>query len=159
TADQPCCRAGRLTAPAWCSRHAQRLLPSAVCAVSITTMPLPAGASTRRARRPMSTLSRLGLMAVPFALMPSLTQAQQFGQPISPAEVAPWDISIGPDGATLPPGHGTASQGEAVYVAKCAACHGEKGAGGPVDVLAGGMGSLATGKTPVKTVGSYWPYA
>jgi cytochrome c len=25
--------------------------------------------------------------------------------------------------------------------------------------LAGGIGSLATGKTPLKTVGSYWPYA
>ncbi len=107
----------------------------------------------------MSTHKRLGLIAVWFALLPSLTQAQQFGQPISPADVAPWDISIGPDGATLPPGHGTAAQGEAVYAAKCAACHGEKGTGGPADVLAGGRGSLTTGKTPSKTVGSYWPYA
>jgi len=106
----------------------------------------------------MFTDKRFGLAAMLFAVMPSLAQAQQFGQQISPTDVAPWDISIGPDGATLPTGQGTAAQGEAVYVAKCAACHGEKGTGGPVDVLAGGMGSLATGK-PVKTVGSYWPYA
>ena len=59
----------------------------------------------------------------------------------------------------LPPGRGTANQGEAVYAAKCQACHGEKGAGGPNDTLVGGIGSLAPGKVPVKTVGSYWPYA
>ena len=36
--------------------------------------------------------------------------------------------------------------------------HGEKGAGKPADALVGGIGSLATPK-PVRTVGSYWPYA
>ena len=50
--------------------------------------------------------------------------------PMPPADIAPWDISIGPDGAGLPPGCGTASQGEAVYAAKCQPCHSEKGAGG-----------------------------
>jgi mono/diheme cytochrome c family protein len=91
---------------------------------------------------------------------PALAQTPpQFGQPIAPADIAPWDISIGPDGAGLPPGRGTVAQGEAVYAAKCQACHGEKGAGRPNDPLVGGKGSLAAGKTPVKTVGSYWPYA
>jgi cytochrome c len=88
-----------------------------------------------------------------------LAQVPQFGQSIAPADITPWDISIGPDGAGLPPGDATASQGEAVYAAKCQPCHGEKGAGGPTDALVGGMGSLAAGKPPVKTVGSYWPYA
>ncbi|RZN20101.1 cytochrome c, partial [Bradyrhizobium sp. Leo121] len=50
-------------------------------------------------------------------------------QPIAPADIAPWDISIGPDGVGLPPGRGTATEGEAIYVAKCQACHGEKGIG------------------------------
>jgi S-disulfanyl-L-cysteine oxidoreductase SoxD len=86
-------------------------------------------------------------------------QSPKFGQPIAPADVAPWDISIGPDGAGLPPGRGTAAQGETVYAAKCQACHGEKGAGKPNDALVGGIGTLAPGKAPVKTVGSYWPYA
>jgi cytochrome c len=90
---------------------------------------------------------------------PALTQNAHFGQPLAPADVAGWDISIGPDGAGLPPGRGTAAQGEAVYAAKCVACHGEKGAGRPNDPLVGGIGSLAPGKAPVKTVGSYWPYA
>jgi mono/diheme cytochrome c family protein len=86
-------------------------------------------------------------------------QAPQFGQPISPGDLAPWDISITPDGAGLPSGRGSAAQGEAIFAAKCQACHGEKGAGRPNDALVGGQGSLAAGKTPVKTVGSYWPYA
>jgi cytochrome c len=85
--------------------------------------------------------------------------APSFGQAIAPADLAPWDISIGPDGAGLPPGRGTATEGAAVFAAKCQACHGEKGAGKPNDVLVGGIGTLAPGKPPVKTVGSYWPYA
>ncbi len=86
-------------------------------------------------------------------------QAPQYGQPVTDADIAAWDISIAPDGKGLPPGQGTPTQGEAVYAAKCQACHGEKGAGRPNDRLVGGEGSLAPGKPPVKTVGSYWPYA
>ena len=107
----------------------------------------------------MSMLRRLALCAAALAAAPALAQAPQFGQPIAPADLAPWDINIGPDGVGLPAGRGTAAQGEAVYVAQCQSCHGEKGAGRPNDALVGGIGSLAAGSTPVKTVGSYWPYA
>jgi S-disulfanyl-L-cysteine oxidoreductase SoxD len=86
-------------------------------------------------------------------------ETPKLGQSISPADLAPWDISVGPDGVGLPPGKGTAAQGEAVYAAKCQACHGEKGAGRPNDQLVGGMGTIASDKPAVKTVGSYWPYA
>ncbi|AMN40602.1 c-type cytochrome [Rhodoplanes sp. Z2-YC6860] len=89
----------------------------------------------------------------------SAADVPQLGQAATPADLAAWDISIAPDGAGLPPGKGTSAQGEAVYASKCQGCHGEKGAGKPNDVLVGGAGSLAAGKTPVKTVGSYWPYA
>ena len=111
----------------------------------------------------MSTRNRarfaccVALMAA-FAAAAS-AQSPQLGQPIAPADIAPWDISIAPDGAGLPPGRGTAAQGEAIYAAQCQACHGEKGVGRPNDALVGGKGSLAPGKPPVKTVGSYWPYA
>jgi cytochrome c len=81
------------------------------------------------------------------------------GQPVAPADLAPWDISVGPDGVGLPPGRGTAAQGEAVYASKCQACHGEKGAGKPNDALVGGLGTIASDRPAVKTVGSYWPYA
>src|SRR5204863_2513173 len=69
-----------------------------------------------------------------------------------------WDISIPPSGAGLPPGSATAKQGLAVYTARCQACHGPAGVGKPADALIGGIGSLATAK-PVRTVGSFWPYA
>jgi len=85
-------------------------------------------------------------------------KAPAFGSPVSAAEIARWDISIPPSGAGLPAGSGTAKQGEAVYVAQCQACHGPKGVGKPADPLVGGIGSLATAK-PLRTVGSYWPYA
>ncbi len=85
--------------------------------------------------------------------------APKLGHAANPADLAAWDISIPPDGSGLPPGKGTSVQGEAVYFNKCVACHGEKGAGKPNDVLVGGAGSLAAGQAPVKTVGSYWPYA
>jgi len=86
-------------------------------------------------------------------------QSPNLGKPISAEDLAAWDISVGPDGAGLPPGSGTVKQGEAVFAAKCQACHGEKGAGTPNDRLVGGQGSLPGDKPPVKTVGSFWPYA
>jgi S-disulfanyl-L-cysteine oxidoreductase SoxD len=88
----------------------------------------------------------------------AVTETPNLGRVATPAEAAGWDISIGPDGTGLPPGGGTPSEGAAVYAQKCQSCHGEKGAGQPNDRLVGGHGTLAT-KAPVKTVGSYWPYA
>jgi cytochrome c len=46
-----------------------------------------------------------------------------------------------------------------VFAAQCAGCHGEKGGGKPNDPLVGGIGSLGGEQPPVKTVGSFWPYA
>jgi len=82
------------------------------------------------------------------------------GQDATPEEVAAWDISVAPDGATLPPGGGSAQEGATVYESKCLSCHGEDGASGEglADPLVGGIGSLATTE-PKKTVGSYWPHA
>jgi S-disulfanyl-L-cysteine oxidoreductase SoxD len=85
-------------------------------------------------------------------------EAPKLGQPVTAAQIAPWDISVGPDGAGLPPGSGTPARGAIVYEQKCQACHGLKGAGQPNDRLVGGQGTLAS-KTPVRTIGSYWPYA
>jgi len=88
----------------------------------------------------------------------SAAESPNLGRPATAEEIAAWDLSIGPDGAGLPPGSGTPRQGEAVFAAKCAACHGENGAGKPNDRLVGGQGTIAA-DSPVKTVGSYWPYA
>jgi S-disulfanyl-L-cysteine oxidoreductase SoxD len=81
-----------------------------------------------------------------------------FGQPATAAEISSWDIDVAPDGRNLPRGQGTFARGRDLYASRCAACHGPKGEGGLGDKLAGGAGSLATA-TPVKTIGSYWPYA
>jgi cytochrome c len=86
-------------------------------------------------------------------------ESPNLGKAASPEEIVSWDISISPDGAGLPPGSGTPQQGEQVYLAKCLACHGEKGSGKPNDQLVGGQESLGPGQVPVKTIGSFWPYA
>ena len=82
----------------------------------------------------------------------------RLGRHTTPAEIAALDIDIAPDGAGLPPGSGSVSEGGAVYALRCAHCHGATGEGSPADRLVGGAGSLSTA-APVLTVGSYWPYA
>lgn len=81
-----------------------------------------------------------------------------FGRPPTESEITAWDIDIAPDGHGLPAGHGSAREGEKVYQQHCAFCHGRTGIEGPMPKLVGGQGTLNTDH-PVKTVGSYWPYA
>ena len=92
------------------------------------------------------------------AANPSATEGPNLGSDATPAQIAGWDISVGPDGIGLPPGKGTSATGAIVYEQKCQACHGAKGGGQPNDRLVGGQGTLAS-KAPVRTIGSYWPYA
>ena len=80
------------------------------------------------------------------------------GRPATAAEIAGWNIDIGRDGSNLPAGSGSVSQGRDVFAQQCASCHGEKGEGGIGDRLVGGQGTIGTSK-PIRTVGSYWPYA
>jgi S-disulfanyl-L-cysteine oxidoreductase SoxD len=84
----------------------------------------------------------------------------KFGQPISEAEIAPWNIDIRTsDGLGLPPGRGTVAEGKAVYDAKCVACHGPDAKGGAVySTMVGGIGSFTTNQR-VLTPGSMYPYA
>lgn len=84
------------------------------------------------------------------------------GRPATAAEIAARDIDIGPDGAGLPPGRGTATEGAALYAARCASCHGKTGTEGPNDVLvARWSGSFPFAHDPAvpKAIGNYWPYA
>src|SRR5689334_25331375 len=111
----------------------------------------------------MSTLRRVALITslalAACARQPvSNGRPPALGAPASPEEIARYDISIPPSGAGLPKGSGTAREGAKVYEQKCLACHGAKGVGKPADALAGGQGTLAS-KAPMRTVGSYWPYA
>lgn len=80
-------------------------------------------------------------------------------------------LSVKPDGTGLPAGQGSYAQGQRLYNAQCAACHGMdlKGMPGRMamplemaimssDQLIGGRGSLDSAN-PVFTVESHWPYA
>ena len=79
------------------------------------------------------------------------------GRPALPEEIKAWDTDIRPDGQGLPPGKGTVKQGDEIFQAQCAACHGEFGQGvGRWPVLAGGTGTLKADR-PDKTIGSFWP--
>lgn len=81
------------------------------------------------------------------------------GREATSDEIKAWDIDARPDGQGLPPGKGTAKQGEDLFQAQCASCHGEFGEGRDRwPVLAGGFGSL-THDRPDKTIGSFWPEA
>ena len=99
----------------------------------------------------------VGLTLLGYALS-AAQESPNLGRQATPAEIAGWDISISPDGAGLPLGGGAPEHGATVYAQKCQSCHGEKGAGKPNDRLIGGQGTL-TSKKPVRTIGSYWPYA
>jgi hypothetical protein len=84
--------------------------------------------------------------------------APGLGLPASNEDVTRVFWSTFPDGENLPPGSGTAAEGKNLFLLHCQACHGPEGAGNPADRLAGGQGTIGTA-TPVKTIGSYWPYA
>ena len=99
----------------------------------------------------------LGIFAFPVRAGDGLVYG--LGTRTNPEEIAGWNIDVGPDGAGLPPGSATLSEGQGIYDMKCAHCHGVFGegvAGKPV--LAGGIGTLGSHE-PQKTAGSYWPHA
>ena len=103
----------------------------------------------------------LAILAVTALGLSTPAQAQShygIGRAATPAEIAGWNIDIGRDGENLPAGSGSVSHGREVFDQQCAACHGAKGEGGVGDRLVGGQGTIATPK-PIKTVGSFWPYA
>ena len=96
-------------------------------------------------------------LAVALGAGVAFAQAPNLGKPISPAEIAAWDINILPDGSGLPPGSGTPAEGARVYAAKCSGCHGPEGKGG--------VSARLTGGEPIrnmesdKTIANFWPFA
>lgn len=106
-----------------------------------------------------SIAAALAALILIAASVASAGERYGFGRTATRAEIAGWDIDVRPDGQGLPPGQGTAVEGETVYMDRCASCHGEFGeAFGRFPALMGGEETLATDE-PVKTVSSYWPYA
>lgn len=108
--------------------------------------------------------STLALSTVAYPLYADGTEERPegvaFGTEISEDDLALWDIDIQtPTGVGLPEGEGTVSEGQAVYEAKCIACHGEKAEGGSqYGSMVGGIGSM-TERPRKLTPGSMYPYA
>jgi cytochrome c len=100
------------------------------------------------------------LIAALAAAIPLAAQSPTFGvgRAPTPDEIRDLKTAIAPDGAGLPEGSGNAVAGQEVFAMQCARCHGTKAQGDVGPALVGGKGTLATAR-PVKTVGSFWPYA
>jgi S-disulfanyl-L-cysteine oxidoreductase SoxD len=99
--------------------------------------------------------------------LPTLTTAQTkfdgIGRPATVNEVKAWDIDVRPDFKGLPKGQGSVAQGEKVWEAQCASCHGSFGESNEVftplagyttakDVASGKVASLQLdGGAPTRT--------
>lgn len=120
---------------------------------------LVAGAGASQAQAP-----------APASSAPPVPRVIGLGQPLLPAEVERYAITIFPDGRNLPPGRGSVEQGARLYTRHCAACHGAQGIEGPAARLAGTDGfigwsdplrPLRVRKYPLQvlSVGALWPHA
>lgn len=106
----------------------------------------------------MSAPKLIILGVIAGAALTSQALAFDFGRLATADEIKLWDIDVRPDGKGLPEGGGTVAQVKQVFADNCAAYHGDNGQGGIKDRLVGAQCSLAS-DMPIKTVGSFWPYA
>jgi len=98
------------------------------------------------------------------------------GRPATAKEIAAWDIDVRPDFKGLPAGSGSVAQGQDVWEAKCAHCHGVFGESNEVfspliggttkeDIKTGNVANLKRADFPgrttlmkVATVSTLWDY-
>ncbi|WP_424627483.1 c-type cytochrome [Bradyrhizobium sp. SYSU BS000235] len=121
------------------SRLVKLFAVAALCGAAVAAVTPDVSAQQIATRQPAASSPKLGL-----------------GRPALPEEIKAWDTDVRPDGKGLPVGKGTVKQGDAIFQAQCATCHGEFGEGaGRWPVLAGGAGTLKADR-PDKTVGSFW---
>jgi S-disulfanyl-L-cysteine oxidoreductase SoxD len=114
------------------------------------------------------------------ALETSYAQTRSFlniGRTATPQEIKAWDIDVRPDFKGLPKGQGSVKQGEVIWEAQCASCHGHFGessevftpiAGGvtPEDMTTGRVKSLLPGQNQpqrttvmkLSTLSTLWDY-
>jgi cytochrome c len=106
----------------------------------------------------------LPVMILAAAPMAALAQAPNYnvGKPLSQDEIRSFDFMIGPQGQQLPPGRGTAKEGEAIFAKRCQVCHGQNGEKGVLRRLVlGSPGKPFRGpfKESEKDSIAYYPYA
>ena len=109
----------------------------------------------------LSLIASVMILAVPAT---GLAQSPKFnvGTPLGQEEIKSFDFMIGPEGQALPPGHGTAKEGAAVFAKRCEVCHGQNGEKGVLRRLTLGQpGNPYRGLygAAQKDSVSYYPYA
>ena len=118
---------------------------------------LAAGASTMRRAclRAACTLAATALLWGGTAVRAQESASPSgLGRPLTEAEQQ--DRIVGPDGLDLPPGSGTAAEGEMVFARRgCATCHGPTGMEGPSIALVGGDVTTRSNYFPIR----HWPFA
>jgi S-disulfanyl-L-cysteine oxidoreductase SoxD len=121
------------------------------------------------------------LLAAAVAALAALAASAQerypgIGRVAAAKEIQAWDIDVRPDFKGLPPGRGTVAQGQRVWEAQCAGCHGIFGESGAVfmplvggstarDIEAGRVARLTDPAFPMRstttklsTVSTLWDY-
>ncbi len=110
-------------------------------------------------------LCALALTAV---ALPADAQRYGLGRAPTPQEITAWDIDVRPDGHGLKAGKGTVAQGQKIYDAQCASCHGTFGESNRYMPIAGGVrkGDSRTGRASmllqsdgIRTLGTKLNYA
>src|SRR4030095_20487 len=137
-----CCRAGLSTKPGMCNRRSRNCAPCVARARSITTPRSRRGRSTRRGRCGMFRLTDVACSML--ALVAAIAYAADaprysLSRAATPQEIAGWDIDVRPDGHGVKKGSGTVAQGQEIYDAQCAACHGTFGESNRFMAIAGGV--------------------
>jgi S-disulfanyl-L-cysteine oxidoreductase SoxD len=120
-------------------------------------------------------------VCIAFGALASLAHADTtlypgVGRNATAAEVAKWDIDVRPDFAGLPKGQGSVAQGQVIWEAKCANCHGVFGESNQVfnpvsggvqaqDMVNGHVANLQDNAYPARTtlmklatVSTLWDY-
>lgn len=130
--------------------------------------------------RPTAAVMRSAVVAVALLAGAAASVSAQvlpgLGRPATPKEIAAWDIDVRPDFKGLPRGAGTVSQGQDIWEAKCASCHGVFGESNEVfspliggttakDIETGRVARLTDESFPgrttlmkVPTVSTLWDY-
>ncbi|MCX7113188.1 MAG: cytochrome c [Proteobacteria bacterium] len=110
-------------------------------------------------RKPLPKITWiLALICATVTSFAAAAEGPRLGKPANRQEIAAWNLTVFPDGKGLPPGHGSAVEGKAIYERHCASCHGNNGLGGSGEELAGAKHRLID-SNPDKTIGTYWPTA